>query len=62
MKNTITYSVVFMSALFFLFLNGLAFNRVIFRTELMKYVPNVWSHSIFENNQIALCEHCMGSI
>lgn len=41
MKNTITYSVVFMSALFFLFLNGLAFNRVIFRTELMKYVPNV---------------------
>lgn len=41
MKNTITYSVVFMSALFFLFLNGLAFNRVIFRTELMKCVPNV---------------------
>lgn len=41
MKNTLTYSVVFMFALCFLFLNGLAFNRVIFRTELMKCVPNV---------------------
>lgn len=34
------------SALFFLFLEGFGHNKMIFRTELMTYVHNIWIHSV----------------